>query len=63
MPNILNQLYNGNGAINPELVETQPHLMKNVLKARRQRNKVSGKDVERVNDNLINNLNIFSSSG
>lgn len=40
MPNLLNHLYNGNGAISPELVEAQPHLVKNVLKGRRPVSKV-----------------------
>uniref|UniRef100_A0A1I8QCJ1 Uncharacterized protein n=2 Tax=Stomoxys calcitrans TaxID=35570 RepID=A0A1I8QCJ1_STOCA len=39
MPNLINQIYSGNGAISPELVETQPHLVKNVLKARRHSGK------------------------
>lgn len=42
MPKLLNGLhYNGNGAIAPELVESQPQIMKNVLKSRRPKSKVS----------------------
>ncbi|KAM7358745.1 transient receptor potential cation channel A1 isoform 2-T2 [Cochliomyia hominivorax] len=39
MSKLLNGFHNGNVAISPELVESQPQIMKNVLKTRRQSNK------------------------
>ncbi|TMW42012.1 hypothetical protein DOY81_012908 [Sarcophaga bullata] len=40
MPKLLNGLHhNGHGAIAPELVESQPQIMKNVLKSRRPKSK------------------------
>lgn len=41
MSKLLNGFHNGNVAISPELVESQPQIMKDVLKSRRKSNKVS----------------------